>query len=121
MKKNHLSRYLITGAVLLVVLLAVAKKAGWIGPDDTMKVAVEKAARHTIIETVSASGKVQPEVEVKMSADVSGEVVDLYVKEGDVVKKGTILGKINPEIYISNLDRMAATVNTSKASLEASR
>ncbi len=121
MKKNNLIRNLAIGAVILIVLLAVAKKAGWLGDDETLKVAVEKVARHTITETVSASGKVQPEVEVKMSADVSGEVVDLFVKEGDVVKKGALLGKINPEIYISTMDRMVAMVNTSKSTLEASR
>jgi len=121
MKKNNLVRNLLIGAVILVVLLVIAKKAGWLGDDDAIKVSTDKVIRHTITETVSASGKVQPEVEVKMSADVSGEVVDLYVKEGDVVKKGALLAKINPEIYLSMLDRMAATVNTSKASLEGSK
>jgi len=121
MKKNNLMRNLLIGAVVVVLFLVVAKKAGWLGDDETLKVAVEKVSKHTIIESVSASGKVQPEVEVKMSADVSGEVVELYVKEGDVVKKGSLLGKINPDIYISTLDRMEAAVNTSKASLEGSR
>ena len=59
--------------------------------DLPIKVSVEKAALHDIVETVSANGKVQPEVEVKISADVSGEVVDMFVKEGDVVKKGTLV------------------------------
>lgn len=104
--------------VSVIILLAVLKSQGVIGSGDTLKVSAEAAGRHTIIETVAANGKVQPEVEVKMSADVSGEVVELYVKEGDVIKKGTLLAKINPEIYISNLDRMAATVNSSKANLE---
>lgn len=121
MKKNNLLRYLLIAGALLIVLLVVAKKAGWLGDEETMKVSTEKVSRQSIIETVSASGKVQPEVEVKMSADVSGEVVELYIKEGDVVKKGTLLGKINPEIYLSNMDRMTAMVNTSKSSLEASR
>jgi HlyD family secretion protein len=121
MKKSNLVRNLIIGAVLLIVLLLIAKKAGWLGDDETLKVSTDQVSRHTITETVSASGKVQPEVEVKMSADVSGEVVDLYVKEGDVVKKGTLLAKINPEIYVSMRERMVAGVNTSKAALEGSR
>lgn len=121
MKKNNLMRNLFIGAGILIVILVIAKKAGWLGDDESIKVSVEKVSRQTITETVSASGKVQPEVEVKMSADVSGEVVELFVKEGDVVKKGTLLGKINPEIYLSGMDRMVAMVNTSKTSREASR
>ncbi len=103
------------------MLLVVARKAGWIGSGDGIKVATEKASMNTIVETVSASGKVQPEIEVKLSSDVSGEVVELFVKEGNVVSKGMLLAKINPEIYLSNLDRMEASVNSSRANLENSR
>ena len=105
----------------MLVFLVVARKAGWIGEDDNIKVTSEEVTTETIIETVSASGKVQPEVEVKLAADVSGEVVDLFIKEGDVVKKGTLLAKINPEIYISALDRMNASVSSSQANLESAR
>ncbi|MFI5218601.1 MAG: efflux RND transporter periplasmic adaptor subunit [Bacteroidia bacterium] len=119
--KKKIFKYGGIGIVVLIVLLAVLKSKGVIGSGDEIKVSVEKASRQTIIETVSANGKVQPETEVKMVADVSGEVVDLYVKEGDVVKKGALLAKINPEIYLSNLDRMAASVNSSKANLENSK
>lgn len=121
MKKSKLTRNLLIAAGLIIIILVIAKKSGFLGNEDIIKVSTEPVTRKTITETVSASGKVQPEVEVKMSADVSGEVVDLFVKEGDVVKKGTLLGKINPEIYLSNLDRMTAMVNTSKTSLMASR
>ncbi|MBL0342167.1 MAG: efflux RND transporter periplasmic adaptor subunit [Bacteroidetes bacterium] len=117
-KKNNLVKYLLIGGGLLLLLLVVARKAGWIGEEDNIKVTSEKVTSETITETVSASGKVQPEVEVKIAADVSGEVVELFVKEGDVVKKGTLLAKINPEIYVSALDRMAASVNSAKANLE---
>lgn len=120
-KKKKLRNIIIVGAILVVLLLVVARKAGWIGSGDQMKVAVTKATIETITEVVSASGKVQPEVEVKIAADVSGEVVELYVKEGDVVNKGALLAKINPEIYISALDRMVASVNSSKANLENAR
>src|SRR5688572_17999661 len=105
-RNKNLIKFTIIGAAVLLVVLVGAKKAGWIGEEDNIKVSTEKVTSETIIETVSASGKVQPEVEVKLAADVSGEVVDLFVKEGDLVKKGTLLAKINPEIYISALDRM---------------
>jgi len=120
-KKKKLFKYGGIGLVLLIILLAILKSKGVIGEGDEIKVSAEKAARHTITETVSASGKIQPETEVKITADVSGEVVELPVKEGDVVKKGTLLAKINPEIYLSNLDRMQASVNSSKANLENSK
>jgi len=107
--------------VIVIIGLVVAKKAGWIGSNDATKISVETAAKRDIVETVSASGKVQPEKEIKISADVSGEIVELYVKEGDVVKKGTLLCKINPEIYLSSLDRAQAAVNGSVANLSSSK
>lgn len=116
MKRKKIIRISIIAGLALIILLAVAKKMGWIGESKTEKIAVEKTEKRTIIETVSASGKIQPEVEVKISPDVSGEVVELYVKEGDKVKKGDLLAKINPDIYVSNLDRMVATLNAQKAS-----
>lgn len=118
-KKTY--KYLIIIGVALILLLVIARKAGWIGEDDNIKVSSEKVTTETITEVVTASGKVQPEVEVKLAADVSGEVVDIFVKEGEVVKKGTLLAKINPEIYVSALDRMVASVNTSKANLDNAR
>lgn len=117
-KGKHRTRNIIIAAVALLILLVIGRKAGWFGKEDNIRVTAEKAFRSTITETVSASGKVQPEVEVKISADVSGEVVDIYVKEGDVVKKGTLLAKINPEIYVSGMERTQAAVNTSKANNE---
>jgi HlyD family secretion protein len=109
------------GAVVLIVILTIAKMKGCLGATDETKVTVEVIAKHDIIEIVSANGKVQPEVELKMSADVSGEIVELYVKEGDVVKKGTLLCKINPEIYISSMDRANAAVNAARSSSESSK
>ncbi len=120
-KNKNLVKYLIISGVVLLILLVVARKAGWIGEDDNIKVTAEKVTNSSIVEIVSASGKVQPEVEVKIAADVSGEVVELFVKEGDVVEKGTLLAKINPELYVSALDRMVASVNSAKANLENSK
>ncbi len=115
MKKKKIIRYSIIGVIVLVILLAVGKKTGCIGKRETIEVAVEKAVKRTIIETVSASGKIQPEVEVKISPDVSGEVVELLVKEGDKVKKGDLLAKIKPDIYESNYEQMQAALNSQKA------
>jgi len=103
---------LIIGVVLLIIVLIV-KSSG----TKATNVTVEKAAKRSITELVSANGKIQPEVEVKISSDVSGEIVELYVKEGDRVNKGDLLCKINPLIYESNLTRMQANLNGAKANL----
>lgn len=84
MKKKTI--WAISGLVVVIVGLVVAKKKGWIGQDEGVKVAVEKVEKRTIIETVNASGRIFPEVEVKVSSDVSGEITELMVIEGDSVK-----------------------------------
>lgn len=109
------------GAVALILILVVAKKAGWLGDSNTTKVSAEKVQPRNIIETVSANGKIQPEVELKISADVSGEITELYVAEGDVVKKGTLLCRINPDLYVSSSERSEAAVNTSKSNFLSSK
>ena len=81
---------------------------------------VGKVEKRTIISTVSANGKIRPEAEVKISADVSGEITELYVQEGDTVKEGQLLLKINPDLYITSRDRARAGVSTSKSSLKTS-
>ena len=116
-KKNNTLKYVLIGAVVLVVVAVTGNKLGWFGKSDVVKVAVEKAEKRNIIETVSASGKVQPEVEVKLSAEVSGEVVELHVKEGDVVKKGQLLCKVRPDILQSGYDRAVASLNSQRAAL----
>ena len=118
MASKKTKKILIWAGVGAVAIMVIARLSGWVGTDNTMKVSTEAVTKETITETVSASGKVQPETEVKIASDVSGEVVDLLVQEGDVVKKGTLLAKINPKNYVSALDRVAASVNTSKANLE---
>lgn len=115
MKNKKLVRIIIIVVVLLVVFLIVGKKAGWIGDKGITEIYTEKALKRSINETVSANGKVQPEKQVKISPDVSGEVVELYVKEGDEVKAGQLLAKIDPDIYVSNLERMNAQLNNMKA------
>jgi len=116
-KKNNLIKYLGIAVVVLIAFAIIGKKMGWIGGVANQKVAVEKVSLRTIVETVSASGKIQPEIEVKISSDVSGEIVSLMVKEGQKVKRGQLLCKIRPDIYESYLDRASAALNTSKANL----
>lgn len=109
-----MKRLLIIGGALLVILIVVVvlTKGGGL---ETTRVATEKAEKRSIVEVVSASGKVQPEVEVKLSSDVSGEIVELLVKEGDTVQKGDLLLRVDPVIYQSAVDRMSAQLNGSKA------
>lgn len=103
--------------VLIIIGFAVARKKGWIGSQDLTKVSTELVVKRTIIETVSANGKIEPEAEVKLSPAVSGEIIELYVKEGDDVKAGDLLAKINPEIYLSSYDGSVAMVNTQRANM----
>jgi HlyD family secretion protein len=116
-KKNNTLKYVLIGAGVLLVVAVAGNKLGWFGKNNTIQVAVEKATSRKIVETVSASGKVQPEVEVKLSAEVSGEVVELHVKEGDVVKKGQLLCKVRPDVLQSGYDRAVASLNSQRASL----
>lgn len=111
----------IIAVVVIIVGLVVAKKQGLIGKEEGTKVTAEAVAKKSIIETVSANGKIQPETEVKISPDVSGEVVELFVREGDPVKAGDLLARIDPKIYASNYDRILAGLNSQKASLANSR
>lgn len=117
-KEKHILRWLLISVGILTVLAIIGTKAGWIGGKDKKEVTVEKSMKRDIIETVTASGKIQPEVQVKISPDVSGEIVMLNVKEGDRVKKGQLLIRILPDIYQSYVDRSLAAVNTAKANLE---
>jgi HlyD family secretion protein len=102
----------------LIGLLLILKMTGVIGKTEDLKVAVEKSSRKTIIELVSASGKVYPEVEVKVSPDVSGEIVELNVEEGDSVTKGQVLARIYADIYGSQRDQAAAVVAQQMAQVE---
>ena len=108
--------WILIGVSALAAAVAVGgKNMGWFGSEDKTEVEVAPVKRADISEKVSASGKVQPEVEVKISADVSGEIIELAVKEGDSVRKGQLLFRIRPDNYQSFLDRARAAVNTAKA------
>jgi HlyD family secretion protein len=116
------SIYILLGAAVVIIgLLIGLSKAGVIGNKDLGKeVEIANAETGTIIETVSATGKIQPEIEVKIASMVSGEIIDLPIKEGQVVKKGDLLVKINPDLYTSGLNRSVANLSGSKAGLSQS-
>ena len=105
---NKTLLWIIIGIVVLLGGLFGLKKTGIIGKEEGTLVATEKATARTITETVNASGKIYPEVEVKISPDISGEIVGLYVNEGDTVKKGQILAKIYADIYATQRDQVSA-------------
>lgn len=114
-------KHIIITVVAIVALLVVLKLTGVIGGDKTEKVTTEKASDKTVVETVTASGKIQPETEVKLSSEVSGEVVELKVKEGDIVKAGQLLCKVRPDVLQSGYERTVATFNAQKASVAAAQ
>jgi HlyD family secretion protein len=107
-------------AGILAGIFLLMKMFGGEG-DKTEKVATEKATKRTIVESVNASGKVYPEIEVKISPDISGQVTELYVAEGDSVQKGKILARIYADIYALQRDEAASRVNQSVATVENSK
>jgi HlyD family secretion protein len=115
MKNNKILKILLPIVIVLILFAVVGKKAGWFGKALTVKVAVENAEKRTIVETITANGKIQPEKEVKISPDVSGEIVELTVKEGDNVEKGQLLLRIKPDNYISQRDRSLAEISSAQA------
>ena len=119
MKKKLL--WIIGILVGIVLVLVGLKSAGVVGKEEGLKVTTEKVARRTIIETVNASGKVFPEIEVKVSPDISGEIVELKVEEGDSVKRGQLLARIYADIYSTQANQASAIVNQQQASVENSK
>ena len=111
--------YIIIAVVLVLILVLIGlKKSGKMGEsDDSVEVETSKVDQITIVETVSATGKIQPEIEVKIASQVSGEIVALAVKEGQVVRKGELLVKINPDLYTSGVNRSQSNYSGSKSSL----
>jgi HlyD family secretion protein len=117
MKNKKILKILVLVVILLIIFAIIGKKAGWFGKAATVKVAVENAEKRTIVETITANGKIQPEKEVKITPDVSGEIVELTVKEGDRVEKGQLLLRIKPDVYISQRDRSIAAISSARARL----
>ncbi|MEO5787408.1 MAG: efflux RND transporter periplasmic adaptor subunit [Gelidibacter sp.] len=110
---------LISTIVVLILVLLVGKKAGWFGKTGNFKeVETQKVMLMDIVEKVSATGKIQPEVEVKISSEVSGEIIELPFKEGQQVNKGDLLVRVNPDLIQSAVNRSQATYQNIKAGLE---
>jgi len=111
--------YILVGVVVILIIVLVTLKSKGIigGNDDSKQVETSKVDEITIIETVSATGKIQPEIEVKISSEVSGEIIALPIKEGQVVKKGDLLVKINPDLYTSGYNRTVSNLSGTKAGL----
>jgi len=114
---NKKLKWIIISLVAIIVILIVLKKAGVLGKEEGIKVTAEKVEKRTIVETVNASGKIYPEVEVKLSPDISGEIVELQVEEGETVKKGQVLARIYGDIYATQRDQAAAIVSQQQAQL----
>ncbi len=116
-KKNKMLPYMVALLIVLIIVLIIGRKQGWIGKDFEVKVVSQVVESKTITESISANGKVQPETEVKISPDVSGEIIELYVDEGGRVTKGQLLMVIKPDIYEQALNRAEASLSSSKAML----
>lgn len=111
--------YVLLGVTILVIVgLIAGKKMGAFGKTgDFKEVETEKLKRATIVETVAATGKIQPEIEVKLSSEVSGEIIDLPIKEGQDVKKGDLLVRINPDLVQAAVSQSRAALQNSRAGL----
>ncbi|GAB2614114.1 efflux RND transporter periplasmic adaptor subunit [Belliella aquatica] len=117
-KKSNKVLYILLAIVGAIILFAIiGKSAGWIGGEKEVAVETSNAKKTSIVEKVSASGVIEPEIEVKLSPDVAGEIIELNVMEGDSVKIGDLLVKIRPDNFVSALDRARANLNQQMANL----
>jgi HlyD family secretion protein len=116
-KSNKLLPYVVVLVLVIIVVLISGKKLGWFGKDFQINVATKIVESKTITELTTANGKVQPETEVKISPDVSGEIIELPITEGEEVKKGQLLMVIKPDMYIQAYNRAQASLSSSQARL----
>jgi len=114
-KSNKLVYYLIGSLIVIILVLVIGKTQGWIGKAKEIEVELAKAQRTSITEKVSASGTVQPVIEVKLAPEVSGEITELNVEDGDSVRLGELLVKIRPDQQLSQLERSEASLSQQKA------
>ncbi len=120
-KSNRLMYWGIGGLVVIIIFLIIGKSAGWIGKTKELEVELAKAKKVSITEKVSASGTVQPVTEVKIAPEVSGELIELNVEDGDSVRLGQQLVKIRPDVWRSQLERNEAGLSQQRANVEASK
>src|SRR6476646_6660449 len=112
-KKSRRRRYIIWGSVGLVLLWIIFSIIAG-KREKPIPVTTDKAVRRNIVETVSATGKVQPETEVKIFSEVAGEIIELPVEDGTPVKKGDLLVKIKPDTYKAILEQQEAAISTAR-------
>jgi HlyD family secretion protein len=115
MKKKRIIWIIIGSSVLLLLIIAILR-----GGNTEIRVSTDKAVNRTITEIVSVSGKIQPESEVKISADVSGEIIEMSVMEGDSVRQGQLLLRINPELYETTISQLSANLDNARAGMAGS-
>jgi HlyD family secretion protein len=120
-KSNTLLYWGIGAVILLILIVIVGKSQGWIGKSHELEVELAKSKKTSITEKVSASGTVQPVIEVKLAPEVSGEIIQLNVQDGDSVNLGDVLVKIRPDVWVSQLERSEAALSQQKANLESSK
>lgn len=119
-KSNKWLYYVIGAFIVLIIFVVIGRSAGWIGKPKQTEVEVALAKKVTIVEKVSASGQVQPVLEVKLSPEVSGELIELNVEEGDAVEKDFVLAKVRPDNFIAAVEQSRASLNTQRANLASS-
>ena len=115
------TKWILISVGILLVLLVILSKTGAFGKDEGTKVTAEKAVQRTITEVVNASGKIYPEIEVKVSPDISGEITELTVQEGDTVKRGQLLARIYADVYNIQRSQAASGVEQSRAQVSISQ
>jgi HlyD family secretion protein len=119
--KSNKTRNILIIATIVLVALAIAKGAGWIGSEKLIEVSVEATKKRDIVETVSCNGSIVPVTELRLSADVSGEIIEQYIVEGQKVSKGDLLLVINPDLIQAARDRASAALSQAKANLASSK
>lgn len=116
-KRQKRKRRLQIGAILIILAGAIAWGMGLFSGEDLPKVETATVEKETIVEKVTASGELQPAKQIRITADVSGEVIELPVKEGQKVQKGELLARINPDTYEASVEQATASLNNAKANL----
>ncbi len=110
--------WIIGSLIGVIIILLLLQKMSLFGKNNEIKVTSEKVVPKNITEIVSANGKVFPEIEVKISSDISGEVTQLNVQEGDSIRKGQVLARIYADIYNTQREQAAAEVNKIQAGVD---
>jgi len=117
-KKKSRKRLIIILTIIGLILISAVLYSIFANKDDSITVTVDKVAKRTIVQTVSAVGKIEPETEVKITSEASGEIIFLGVKEGDTVKAGTILIRIKPDIIETQLEQFKSAAEATKIEIQ---